>query len=37
MEASDIVIENNIFQHTNNAYIPNDPGGRQVFAYNYMT
>jgi hypothetical protein len=34
-QVSDVVIENNIMHHTNNAYIPNDPGGRNVYAYNW--
>jgi hypothetical protein len=36
MESSDLVFQNSVFQHTNNAYVPNDPGGRNVFAYNYV-
>jgi hypothetical protein len=35
-EISDFVLDNNIFHHTNNALVPNDPGGRDVFAYNFV-
>lgn len=35
-ESSDVVMDNNIFQHTNNAYVPNDPEDRNVFGYNYI-
>lgn len=35
-QVSDAVVENNIF-HTNvDAMMPNDPAGRNVFAYNYV-
>ncbi|PYT48741.1 MAG: hypothetical protein DMG44_13445 [Acidobacteria bacterium] len=35
-EVSDSLFENNIFHHTNNAYVPNDPGDRNVFSYNWV-
>ncbi len=36
-EVSDSVFQNNIFHHTNNAYVPTDPSSRNVFAYNFVT
>ncbi|PYY01669.1 MAG: hypothetical protein DMG62_10020 [Acidobacteria bacterium] len=35
-ESSDIVVENNIFEHNTSPLVPNDPGGRNVFGYNFF-
>ena len=35
-ETSDMLIENNIFHHVISGILPNDPGGRNVFGYNYV-
>ena len=35
-EVSDSLVENNIFQHNTEALVPNDPGGRNVYGYNFV-
>jgi len=35
-ETSDVVVENNIFDTVTEAMVPNDPAGRNVFAYNVV-
>jgi len=35
-EVSDMAVENNIFQRNTEAIVPNDPGGRNVYAYNFV-
>jgi hypothetical protein len=35
-EVSDTLVENNIFEHNTEALVPNDPGGRNVYGYNFV-
>jgi hypothetical protein len=35
-EVSDSLVENNVFQHNTEALVPNDPGGRNVYGYNFV-
>jgi hypothetical protein len=35
-EVSDTLVENNIFQRNTESLVPNDPGGRNVYAYNFV-
>lgn len=35
-EVSDAVVENNIFERNTEALVPNDPGGRNVYGYNFV-
>lgn len=36
-EVSDMAVENNIFERNTESIVPNDPGGRNVYAYNLVT